>query len=356
MTNLQMTAFRPFFGTFDDRLSPGYFTDRTDVFSGIVGKTHDHFWNPDDRKYIDFSTPFDIESNPVMPFEMIPELSSGLGDSLSNPQKIRLANDSAHWWLSGFLHGEQGALSTALSLIDKVQDPGAVEFLVNQAREEARHVNAFTQYIASRWGAPLAVNPVFGRLLNAIVSSPMIHRQIVGMQILVEGLAMGFMAALYTKANDPVLVRLAQLVMTDEVFHHKAGKMWAEVELQNLSPEDRCDAEDWALQCFQALMFNVFNPSQKSSLYAPYGWTVEQVGDSVRQSYTSDTRRKELSEEASVFRVVIRTLLGSGIVTERTKVEYERWINFASIDGEGAASIESAITSGGLALLEKLNQ
>ncbi len=348
-------SFVSFDGSFDDRLTGDYFASAGRSFTGTIAATHRHFWNPEDSRYIDFSIPFDVERSPIMPFSTVPELCSDLRNELSERQQVAFANDSLHWWLSGFLFGEQGALWLSLSLADMLGNPDGVEYVVNQAREEARHVAAFTRYIETRWGPPLPVAPAFRQLLGRIVNSDTIHRKLIGMQILVEGLAMGFMASLYNKAADPVLVRLAQLVMTDETFHHKAGHLWAENDLPRLSAAERADAEDWALECFQALMFNVFNPSQKTALYEKYGWDTEYVRQKIRAYYTEEVRKQELSEQAGVFRILARTLIRSGIVTERTRPVYAQWLDLDSLAEDDTNSVEASIARQGLELIASIN-
>src|SRR6185436_13684427 len=141
---------------------------------------------------------------------------------LDEGQRIRLTNESARWSLSNILHGEQGALSLSASLCDMFLDPGAQEYAANQVREEARHVHAFTRYIEARFdGAVYPVGDTIGALLAEFISTPIVYKKIVGMQMLVEGLAMGAFATLHKVARDPLLRRMCQLVMTDEAFHHK---------------------------------------------------------------------------------------------------------------------------------------
>lgn len=84
---------------------------RTDAFDSIISATHDHFWDPFDKSYIDFDQPFDMSLTPIMPLDTIVELRSAVGDRLDDSQKIGLANDVIHWSISNLLHGEQGALS-----------------------------------------------------------------------------------------------------------------------------------------------------------------------------------------------------------------------------------------------------
>ncbi len=40
---------------------------------------------------------------------------------------------------------------------------------------------------------------------------------------------MGAFATFFKEARDPLMRHLMQMVMTDEAFHHKFGKIWADV-------------------------------------------------------------------------------------------------------------------------------
>ena len=237
---------------------------RSDAFDAIISATHDHFWDPLDKNYIDFDQPFDLAARRSCRSETIIELRcEAVADRLDDRQKIQLANDVTHWSISNLLHGEQGALSLSASLCHVLLDPGAQEYAANQAREEARHVAGFTRYIARRWGAPLPVGKTIATVLADLVSTPEVYKKIVGMQMLIEGLAMGAFATFNAKTNDPVLRRLVQLVMSDEAFHHRFGRLWASKTIRHLSDEEHKKVEDWAAQLFQMLLFNLINTEQK---------------------------------------------------------------------------------------------
>src|SRR3954469_19955332 len=222
---------------------------RSNALDAIIGATHDHFWDPHNPAYLDYTQPFDLERDSLMSLERFPELNCAATDHLDCYQKIRLANEVQRWNLSNILHGEQGALSLSASLCDILLDPGAQEYAANQAREEARHVAAFARYIAVRWGTPYPVGQLLGDFLSDIVRTPLVHKKLIGMQMLLEGLAMGAFANLHAYARDPLLKRLVQLVMTDEAFHHRFGKIWADRTLPKLSREEHERVEDWTAQC-----------------------------------------------------------------------------------------------------------
>jgi hypothetical protein len=329
--------------------------NRSTAFDKIISATHDHFWDPLDPKYIDFSAPFDLENEYLMPPKMNMELQTAVADRLDEKQKIRLVNESVRWSLSSILHGEQGALSLSASLCHVLRDPGAQEYAANQTREEARHVTGFTKYIQARWGKPLPVGPALGNLLNEMVSSPYVWKKLVGMQMLVEGLAMGAFATMYTYGRDPLMVKLMQLVMTDEAFHHKFGKIWADRTIPKLSEAERNLIEDWAAQVFQGLLFNLGNPEQKKTIYAEFGLDWNWVQGAVMESFTNAKIRERLKDSTSIFRVLIKTLLKAGIITDRTRGVYAAFVDMAELHGESERMVGDDIAEAGIRYLQQIN-
>ncbi|MEP0707816.1 long-chain fatty aldehyde decarbonylase [Parvibaculum sp.] len=328
---------------------------RSTAFDKIISATHDHFWDPLDKKYIDFTEPFDLENQMIMPEEMVPELKLPCVQALDKKAQVKLANESARWALSSILHGEQGALNLSASLCHILRDPGAQEYAANQTREEARHVTAFAKYVQARWGKPLAVGTTLGGLLTNIVGAPEVYKKIVGMQMLVEGLAMGAFATLYAKSNDPLLVKLTQLVMTDEAFHHKFGKIWADRTIPNLSEEEQNIIEDWAAECFQTLLFNLVNPEQKQVIYGEFGLDWQQVQLEMLEAFGDDDRREAMKEGTNIFRVLIKTLLKAGIITDRTKAFYATYVDMEELRGEGDRMVGDDIAEDGIRYLQKIN-
>jgi hypothetical protein len=359
MTALQITKDNAY-----DALEPTDFPAMMDVdrynarstaFDKIISATHDHFWDPLDKKYIDFAEKFDIENDQILPDEFFPIFQTKFGEQLTAKQKVKFANESARWILSSILHGEQGALSLSASLCHILRDPGAQEYAANQTREEARHVTAFARYVQARWGKPLPVGPTLGALLTDLVLAPEVYKKIVGMQMLVEGLAMGAFATLYTKSRDPLLVRLTQLVMTDEAFHHKFGKIWADRTIPKLTKQEQDIVEDWAASCFQTLLFNLINPEQMKSVYESVGIDWKAAHESLLEAITDDKRRERMREGTDIFRVLIKTLLKAGIITDRTKSFYSMYVDMDELKAEGDHMIGDDIAEEGIKYLQSVN-
>ncbi len=330
--------------------------DRSDAFDKIIAATHDHFWDPLDKRYIDFDDDFDINTQMIMPEEMLPSLQTEYVQNTLKPEdKVRFANEITRWQISSILHGEQGALSLSASLCHILRDPGAQEYAANQAREEARHVTAFSKYIEARWGTPAPVGQTLGDLLQEMVGAEEVYKKIVGMQMLVEGLAMGAFATFYAKSQDPTLRKLCQLTMTDEAFHHKFGKIWADRTIPKLDEEEQNLIEDWAGHCFQTLLFNLVNPEQMQAVYTKYGIEWQKVTEAFQEMFTDEDRRERMKESTDIFRVLIKTLLKAGIITDRTKPFYALYVDMDELKAEGDEMVGDAIAEEGIDYLKTIN-
>jgi len=329
---------------------------RSSAFDKIITATHDHFWDPLDKKYIDFTIPFDLENEYLVDPDQDVDLATAVNDKLDEKNKIKLVNLNTWWGLSSILHGEQGALSLSASLVHILKDQGAQEYAANQTREEARHVTAYAKYVEARWGKPVVCGPALGNLLQELVSSKLVWKKLVGMQLMVEGLAMGAFAMNYNYGRDPVLVKLSQLVMTDEAFHHKFGKIWADRTVPNLPEEERAQIEDWAWQVFEVLLFNLASPEQKKGIYAQVGLDWEWVQGAFMEAMTDTNIRERLQDRNNIFRVLIKTLIKGGIITDRTKGNYAAFIDMRELYGESDRMVGDDIAEEGIKYLMALNR
>lgn len=340
---------------FDAMIEVGRYARRTGAFDEIISATEDHFWDPLDPAYVDFSQPFDLANETIMPREFTIELNCAVADRLDEGQQVALANEVTRFSLSQILHGEQGALSLSASLCHVLYDPGAQEYAANQAREEARHVTAFSKYVDARWGTPLPVGATLGALMNELVLAPEVYKKLVGMQLLIEGLAMGAFATLHSKTRDPMLRRTVQLVMTDEAFHHRFGRIWAKRTVPKLSEEEHEKVEAWAAACFHKIFTNLVNAEQKQAIYPRFGLEWQWVRAAVMEAFGDEDRRRMMKENTNIFRVLIKTLLHAGIITERTRHLYEAWVDLGQLEQEPEGVVGDAIADEAIAELREIN-
>ena len=343
---------------FESMLALDRYNARSTAFDKIISATHDHFWDPLDKKYIDFDEPWDMANDALQPDDQIMSLGIPyVRDHLEKTgQKAAFINEMTLWNFSSILHGEQGALNLSASLCHVLLDQGAQEYAANQTREEARHVTAFAKYIKARWGRPRPCGEVLKQLLVDIIEAPEVYKKIIGMQMLVEGLAMGAFAAGYQYNRDPLAKKLFQLVMTDEAFHHKFGKIWADRTIPKMSEEERNMVEDWAAHCFQSLLFNLGSPNQMAGVYEQFGLDPMKVREEMVKLVQNDDRRRErLKSQTNIFRVLIKTLHNSGLITERTRAFYATYVDMDELKAEGDKMIGDDIAEEGIKYLQEIN-
>jgi len=342
---------------FESMIELDRYEKRSTAFDKIISATHDHFWDPLDKKYIDFDEPFDLENEALMPDDQIFALQVPyVRDHLEKTgQKTKFINEMTLWSFSSILHGEQGALNLSASLCHVLKDQGAQEYAANQTREEARHVTAFARYVKSRWGRPRPCGAALKALLVEIIHAPEVYKKIIGMQMLVEGLAMGAFAAGYKFNSDPVARKLFQLVMTDEAFHHKFGKIWADRTVPKMTEEERNTVEDWAAHCFQSLLFNLGSPQQQAAMYHEFGLDPDKVMEGLVELRTDVKVRERLKESTNIFRVLIKTLVKAGLITNRTRAFYATYVDMDELFGEGDRMIGDDIAEDGIKYLQEIN-
>jgi len=342
---------------FESMLELDRYGARSTAFDKIISATHDHFWDPLDKKYIDFSAPWDMENEALLPDDQV--VSLGVPYVLEHlektGQKAKFINEMTLWQFSSILHGEQGALNLSASLCHVLKDQGAQEYAANQTREEARHVTAFAKYIKARWGRPRPCGVVLQQLLVDIISAPEVYKKIIGMQMLVEGLAMGAFATGFQFNRDPLARKLFQLVMTDEAFHHKFGKIWADRTIPKLTEAERNMVEDWTAHCAQSLLFDRGDPRQMAEIYGMFDLDPDRViADIVQRRKERDPTRK-FKGETNVFRVLIKTLLQASLITERTRGFYAMYVDMDELAAEGERTVGDDIAEDGIRYLQAIN-
>ena len=143
--------------------------------------------------------------------------------------------------------------------------------------------------------------------------------------------------------------------MTDEAFHHKFGKIWADRTIPKLSADEQNIIEDWAAHCFQTLLFNLINPEQMKDVYAKFGIDWQDAQAALVEAITDDERRERMRESSDIFRVLIKTLLKAGIITERTKAFYQTYVDMDELKAEGDHMVGDDIAEEGIKYLQAIN-
>ena len=160
---------------------------------------------------------------PMGPEELLPLYGSDIWRRLSAREKTAINLETSSWTLSQFLHGEQGALLAAAQLVDSVHDLDSKLYGATQVVDEARHVDVYNRYLHEKIGFAYPVNPHLKTLLDMILKDSRWDMKFLGMQIMVEGLALAAFGMIRMNTPDPLLRELTAYVMGDEARHVAYG-------------------------------------------------------------------------------------------------------------------------------------
>ena len=143
--------------------------------------------------------------------------------NLSDADFTQFSIESNIWTLSQFLHGEQGALVCTAKIVETVPWIDAKYYASTQVMDEARHVEVFAKYLQDKWGGEYPVNAHLKMLLDDIVGDTRWDMTYLGMQIMVEGLALAAFGFMQQMTTEPLLKKLLRYVMSDEARHVAFG-------------------------------------------------------------------------------------------------------------------------------------
>jgi hypothetical protein len=185
--------------------------------------------------------------------EIIPAAFNPLQDY--GPYQRRNAKETAHfrhatisWQLSQFLHGERGALITASQLVGAVPWADAKYYAASRTMDEARHVEVFSRYLREKLEWEWPINPNLEKLLGIILMDSRWDLKYLGMQILVEGLAMAAFANMHQLAEEPLVKELVHYVMRDEARHVAFGVLSLQGYYREMPANELALREDFVIE------------------------------------------------------------------------------------------------------------
>ncbi len=194
--------------------------------------------------------------------DLFPEALSPLPDirayrGLTEREQQTQRHSLACWMLSQFLHGEQGALFAACQVTEAIQWLDGKLYGSTQVVDEGRHVEVFYRYLNDKLGKLYPVNDNLFTLIDALMTDGRWDLKFLGMQIMIEGLALGAFGTLRQISREPLLRELLKYVITDEARHVHYGVVALRQHYAELPERERREREDWAFEV-AVLMRNRF--------------------------------------------------------------------------------------------------
>jgi ribonucleotide reductase beta subunit family protein with ferritin-like domain len=155
------------------------------------------------------------------------------GTTLDAVQRAAGANILSH-----FLYGEQASFLVCAQLLPLVKDMEARFYLATQIVDETRHVEAFSRYI-QLLGKVQAPNDNIRELVDKLISVPEPEEKLVGMHLLLEGLALEVFHNTARSIKDPLLGQMLNKIVVDESRHIGFGTVYLKKLLAEMHPEKK---------------------------------------------------------------------------------------------------------------------
>ncbi len=169
---------------------------------------------------------------------------------MDEKQSIEFNLNMNAWMLSQFLHGEQGALLATAKIVQGAPLEEAKWYAANQVADEARHVEVYHRYLTEKLGRSFEVNPHLETLLDQIISDSRWDMTYLGMQIMVEGLALAAFGLMKIQMPDePLILDITTRIMNDESRHVAFGVLSLEdLYTKELSAAELREREDFVIE------------------------------------------------------------------------------------------------------------
>jgi hypothetical protein len=202
----------------------------------------------------DASTRLDwsLELNPENPMELKDEALS-----IHDTDYWRKMTDKEKGWLrqnlqanqiSQFMHGEQGALIATAKIVGTVPDMNAKFYAATQVMDEARHVEAYKRLLHEKFDLAYPINPSLKTLLEQTLTDRRWDMTYLGMQVLIEGLALAAFQSIRDKAGNTLASAVNAYVMQDEARHVSFGRLALRDYYPHLSDAERDEREQFVVE------------------------------------------------------------------------------------------------------------
>jgi hypothetical protein len=279
-------------------------------------------WNTSSR--IDWSQDLDPENPQELPDEAVNIFGSDVWNRLGKSEKATVRRHQQAWQLSQFLHGEQGALICTAKIVQQVPSVDAKYYAATQVMDEARHVETYARLLHEKFELAYPITPTLKRLLNDVLSDSRWDMTYLGMQVLIEGLALAAFASIRDQAKNSLARAVNAYVMQDEARHVAFGRLALRDFYPQLTQRERDEREEFAVEaCY--LMRDRFLAEE---VWETIGLPVEECVRYVDASHEMRAFRSRL------FTRIVPTMKDIGLWGDKIRRAYANMgiLGFADVD------------------------
>ena len=250
----------------------------------------------------------------VEPDEELPHETLEAYDKLSEEEKILFDRHSTAELMSQFLHGEQGALLVASQLASCAPTYNAKLYAASQTFDEARHVEVFNRYLQEKIGIHYPINPSLKLLLDKILTDERWDLKFIGMQIIIEGLALAAFQMLKSITKDPLLKQLLHYVVRDEARHVTFGINYLEEYIKTLTPEEIEERAQFAYEACVISRERLINTKSEQRFLG--------MSEDEARAFQMETKSFEMFRNF-LFSRVIPNLSRIGLLTDTVRPKFQ---------------------------------
>jgi len=281
-----------------------------DKLLNLYEKGKNKQWNS--RERIDWSIEVD-KDNPVGgPEAYVPIYGSDVWEKMGERDRAQLMHHMASWQFSQFLHGEQGALICAAKIVQTVPDIDSKFYAATQVVDEARHVETYSRFLQEKLELAYPINVHLKSLLDDVVTDSRWDMTYLGMQVLIEGLALAAFGLIRDIAGNPLARAVNAYVMEDEARHVAFGRLALREVYPQLTESERGEREEFCVEaCY--LMRDRFLAEE---LWENLGLPVDECIDYV------STCEAQVQFRSLLFTRIVPTLKDIGLFGEPVRAAF----------------------------------
>ncbi|WP_433334103.1 ferritin-like domain-containing protein [Spirillospora sp. CA-294931] len=222
------------------------YDDGRDRLLALYQKGKDKQW--DSAKRIDWDLEVDPHDVLGVPDQSLAIYGTRHWDRMSVKERGELRMHQASWQFSQFVHGEQGAMITAARIVESVPDLDSKFYSATQTMDEARHVELFSRFLQDKIGMVYPINTELQGLLNETLTDSRWDMPYLGMQVLIEGLALAAFGVIRDVTTQPLPKQLLTYVMQDEARHVAFGRLALRDYYKELSAPELREREEFVIE------------------------------------------------------------------------------------------------------------
>jgi len=300
------------------------YEDGSDDLLRLYAKGKKQQWDAAER--LDWSQDVDPDNPMGMPDRTIAIHGTDLWNSLDEKDRVHIRRNLQAHSLSQFMHGEQGALIATAKIVQTVPSYESKFYAATQVMDEARHVEAYARLLHEKFKLAYPITPTLAKLLEATITDRRWDMTYLGMQILIEGLALAAFQRIRDNSTNPLCAAVNAYVMQDEARHVAFGRLALREYYPQLSDAERDEREEFVVEaCYH--MRDRFNQPE---VWDNLGLPVKECVEAVEQSEYMRLFRTRL------FSRIVPTVKDIGLWGPRVRKAYEDMgaIEYAEVDAE----------------------